>query len=331
MMTEKRQPTPIEYYGCMNGTEVYIKRDDRIPFSFGGNKVRIAEEVFAEMEARGYGAIVTYGSTTSNLNRVIVHMAAEKKIPCTCIVRKESSDGGHPSFNEIMVLDSSAEIVYTEAEEVRETVAAVLARLAAKGLKPYYIYGDETGKGGEEVLSRAYRKAFEEVCLQEKELGVSFDTIVLPVGTGATLGGLVRACDADHKILGISIARSAETAENKLQEFLVQTGMTEEEAAERITSSCRITDEYLSGGYGKYPKELAEFIRMNLRERGLALDPVYSGKAFFGLMKELEKDTGKDSGKDPEKDTVEESAVNGKCLFIHTGGLPLFFDMLEQI
>jgi len=317
-MMEKIKPTAIEYYGCVNGEKIYIKRDDRIPFSFGGNKVRIAEEVFAEMEAKGCGAIVTYGSTTSNLNRVIVHMAAEKKIPCTCIVKKENNDGGHPSFNEIMVLDSAAEIVYTEPEEVQETVSAVLARLSAKGMNPYYIYGDASGKGGEEALSRAYRKAFEEISGQEKELGVKFDTIVLPVGTGATLGGLVSACDETHKILCISIARSRENAENKLKEFLVRTGLSEEDAAKR-TTVCRITDEYLSGGYGKYPKELVEFIRKNVRERGLAMDPVYSGKAFFGLMKEL------------EKYAKEEDAVKGNCLFIHTGGLPLFFDMMEQI
>ena len=323
-MTELIRPTEIEYYGRIGEAEIYIKRDDRIPFSFGGNKVRIAREIFAEMETRGSRAVVTYGSASSNLNRVMTQMAAEKNIPCTCIIKKEGSDSGQPGRNERMVLDSGAEIVYTAPEKVHDTVAAVLEKLTAEGRNPYYVYGDAAGKGGEAVLVRAYRKAYQEICRQEQELGVRFDTIVLPVGTGATLAGLLSACEKDRKILGISVANPAAKAADRVRGLLTASGMTEEEADAKICIGepaeteknriCRITDAYLLGGYGKCSEELKAFIVRNLRERGLALDPVYSGKAFAGLRKEAEKKN-----------------VSGRCLFVHTGGLPLFYDLMETL
>ena len=338
-MTELIRPTEIEYYGRIGEAELYIKRDDRIPFSFGGNKVRIAWEIFAEMETRGSRAVVTYGSASSNLNRVMTQMAAEKNIPCTCIIKKEGSDSGQPGRNERMVLDSGAEIVYTAPEKVHDTVAAVLEKLTAEGRNPYYVYGSADGKGGEAVLVRAYRKAYQEICRQEQELGVRFDTIVLPVGTGATLAGLVSACGEDRRILGISVANPAAKAAERVRGLLTASGMTEEEADARICTGdpaeaektkiaektektektekdciCRITDAYLLGGYGKCSEELKAFIVRNLQERGLALDPVYSGKAFAGLQKEAEKKN-----------------VTGRCLFVHTGGLPLFYDLMETL
>ena len=316
-MKELIRPTAIEYYGRVNETEVYVKRDDTIPFSFGGNKVRIAREIFAEIQTRGNRAVVTYGSASSNLNRVMAQMAAAEHLPCTCIIKKENSGSGHPSFNELMVLDSGAEIVYTTPEEVHKTVKAVLDRLTAKGLEPYYVYGDSTGKGGEEVLVRAYRKAGAEIVSQEKELGLHFDTIALPVGTGATFAGLAAAGGGRHQLLGISVANPAGKTGDRVRELLTAAGMTEEAAAGLFAAQngfCRITDSYLLGGYGKYTRELTEFIRTNLRERGLALDPVYSGKAFAGLIQEIEKKN-----------------VSGTCLFLHTGGLPLLFDLMEQM
>ena len=50
-----------------------------------------------------------------------------------------------------------------------------------------------------------------------------------------------------------------------------------------------------------------------LRCNGIPLDPTYTGKAFWGMLQYL-----KDHG------------IRGKrILFLHTGGTPLFFDLLK--
>ena len=79
------------------------------------------------------------------------------------------------------------------------------------------------------------------------------------------------------------------------------------------TDGFDICDSYLCGGYGLYDDNIIECIGRMLFEYALPLDPTYTGKAFYGMEKEIEKNN-----------------YSGNCLFIHTGGYPLFLDMAES-
>ena len=63
--------------------QIYIKRDDMIPYSFGGNKARKGFLCFEEIEKGKYDCVVTYGSSHSNHCRIIANMAAARKMPIT--------------------------------------------------------------------------------------------------------------------------------------------------------------------------------------------------------------------------------------------------------
>ena len=80
----------IEYIGEYRGSHIYMKRDDKIPFSYGGNKVRIAAELMKDMEDGGYTAVISYGSESSNMNRAVADMAKLHGIKCYCIIKKEA-------------------------------------------------------------------------------------------------------------------------------------------------------------------------------------------------------------------------------------------------
>ena len=41
-----------------NENNVYVMREDLIPFSLGGNKVRIAEEFFLDMKEKGCDTLI---------------------------------------------------------------------------------------------------------------------------------------------------------------------------------------------------------------------------------------------------------------------------------
>ena len=56
----------IQELGQYQGNQLYIKREDLIPFSFGGNKARKAALFFEDFDKGGYDCIVTYGSSSSN-------------------------------------------------------------------------------------------------------------------------------------------------------------------------------------------------------------------------------------------------------------------------
>lgn len=72
--------------------------------------------------------------------------------------------------------------------------------------------------------------------------------------------------------------------------------------------------EYNLGGYGIYDQEVLGVSRHMLEENGIPLDPIYTAKAFLGMLKLL-----------------EDRNVHGEnVLFVHTGGLPLFFDSIRR-
>lgn len=78
------QSTPIQLIE-KNKNNIYIKRDDLIPFSFGGNKVRISEEYIKDFEENNYTCMVAYGNSSSNLCRAIANMCYNRNIDCYVI------------------------------------------------------------------------------------------------------------------------------------------------------------------------------------------------------------------------------------------------------
>ena len=317
--------TPIQYLGKEGDADIYIKREDLIPFSFGGNKVRIAYELVSATLKRGCGLVISYGSEGSNMNRAMAHMAKLYGLKCHVIIKKDGEESlkAEP-LNERLVRESGADITYCLGGNVRETVESVTDGAVSLGEKPYYIYGNSLGTGNRTALMMAYFKAYGEILKWERENGLSFDHIFLAVGTGCTVSGLLagimtEAClnEKGHdtkpyslpKVHGISIARESGSVINKIYEnleafnpYIIREGMFD------------ISDAYLKGGYGLADEGVYKEIRQALIDHGTAMDPTYSGKAFYGMKSEIKK-----------------QGYKGNCLFIHTGGTAGFFDRAGDI
>lgn len=211
---EKSYITPIVKSVLSNQkNRVFYKRDDLLPFSFGGNKVRIAFEFFDDMQKKGKDCIIAYGNSRSNLSRVIANMASAKGIPCCVISPNDEDDSRIETYNSRMVQLFGARVVTCSKKNVSETIKAVLQEYEQMGFSPYYIYGDEKGKGNETTPVKAYVKVYDEILKQEKCMGIQFDYIFHASGTGMTQAGLI--CGnfihkQNKKIVGCSIARKAE-------------------------------------------------------------------------------------------------------------------------
>jgi D-cysteine desulfhydrase len=309
--------TPIQALPDINGCHVFMKREDLLPFSFGGNKVRIAEAFFEDMERKGADCMVGYGNARSNLSRALSAMARERGVPCL-IISPDDEDGSRTeTFNSRLVRAAGAKIVPCAKTRVRETVERVLEECRADGRTPYYIYGGSDGRGNEAVPAEAYVKVAAEIAAQEKSLGLQFDRIYLALGTGMTQAGLMLGAallERPWEIIGISIARPAERCRAVIRERL-EAYRKEKDLPEPDLPEASVRDEYLLGGYGAWDEGVAETIRDMYGRFGIPLDPTYSGKAFRGMRSELEKDP----------------LPGGNVLFLHTGGGPLFFDFIQTV
>lgn len=292
--------------------EIFIKREDLLPFSFGGNKVRIAQEFFADMESKGKDCLIGYGNVRSNLCRVLANMSYAKtggKGICHIISPADDDGTEIATYNRLIARSCGAVIHSCTKQNVAETVASVLKQCEEEGMKPYYIYGDANGHGNEAVPVRAYVKVYQEIAGK-------YDYIFLATGTGMTQAGLIAGKilqQGNENIVGISVARSAKheipVIHNYVNAYFRLIG--KKVPREEII----LADDYIGHGYGACTEEISKTIQMMMVRYGIPFDTTYTGKAFFGMMKFLEK----------------EKIMGKRILFIHTGGTPLFFDKAEAI
>lgn len=301
--------TPIQDFGNLEANRLFIKRDDLIPYSFGGNKVRKAFEFFRDIEQEAYDCVVTYGSGSSNHCRVISNLCAEKKLECIIV----SPVGTHQSFNGVLTNVFGARVIYAPVSEVHDTIEALLTSLKRDGRRPYFIPGGGHGNLG----TKAYVKCYEEICFQEKALGLHFDRIFFASGTGTTQAGLVcgHLLERDSRhIIGISIARENPRGREVVLES-IRDYLGNRRSEEEIQQATVFVDDYTNRGYGIDNPDILRTIKQVLANRGLPLDPTYTGKAFHGMIQYVN----------------ENKITDENILFIHTGGLPLFFDVLLKL
>lgn len=301
-----------------NENNLYVMREDLLPFSLGGNKVRIADEFFKDMEQKGCDTMIAYGNVRSNLCRVIANQCCIKRIPCYIICSSEDDDDTVITANSQLMKLLQAKIVPTGKHNIAETVENLMEQLKQQGKRPYYIYGNKYGVGNEGTSARAYAKVYDLINLYEKDQGVSFDYIFHASGTGATQAGLtcghIMAQD-QTKVMGVLISsREYERAIAILKE-----GMTSWFEDQNISwkseyeSEIHLLDAYKKGGYGKYDQDIVDCIHREFSVNSLPLDPVYTGKAFWGMGEYLK----------------HHGICKKNILFIHTGGSPLFYDALH--
>mgnify|MGYP000852631978 CR=1 FL=1 len=290
------------------GNCLYVKREDLLPFSFGGNKARKAQLIFNKIDSENVDYVVTYGSSSSNHCRVVANACAIRKLPCMIISPTEDKKS---TFNRTLVRILGAEIRVCAVNDVPSVIQETLIDLRSKGLKPYFIEG-----GGHGIIgTHAYVLCYDEIQKYETMSVTNFDYIFLASGTGTTQAGLI--CGkilhgSSVDIVGISIARKnpygANVVHQSVYEYMTQLGINND-----FRSYVKFIDDYTLEGYGVCNAEINEQIDEVLRRYGIALNTTYTGKAFWGMEQYL-----------------EDQSIRGKrILFINTGGVPNVFDDLE--
>lgn len=298
-------PTPLHYLGEEVENKIYIKRDDMTGFAFGGNKARKNRYFIEEALKKEANHIITYGSVDSNHCRIVAAYAKKYKKKCTLILAETSNKKEKGNFSLYRFFE--AKIKWTQVDKVKETIDDTIKKIQIQNEKPYFIYGGAHGNLG----TQAYVDAFKEIIEIDK-----FDYIFLASGTGTTQAGLIAGNSIFNedkcKIVGISIARKEENGKNiiknSLKEYCIEKNI-------EISSEIYFSDKYIGSSYGDIYTEVKKTIKDVAFKYNIILDPIYTGKAFYGMKEYLK----------------ENKIKNKKILFLHTGGLPLFFKYQDII
>ncbi len=307
----------LEKLSTMLKEHIFIKRDDQTGTEISGNKIRKLEYSISEAINNDCDTLITCGGIQSNHARATA--AAGIKLGLKSILVLKSDDKPEVEGNYLLdrIMGADVRIISSEDYKNRrqEIMEEIVEELKEKGRKGYIIpEGASNGIG-----TFGYVNCFNEILEQEKELGITFDTIVATVGSGGTFAGLYlgnKITGSNKKIVGINITDTAEIFKNRVCSILEEAKTYIPHKDFEITKEDMfIIDGYVGDGYALSRTEELEFICDFAEAEGIILDPVYTGKAMKGLYSELKKGTFSDSN---------------NILFIHTGGLFGLFSKKDQ-
>lgn len=317
-----RLPTPIEplkrLSAHLGGPQLYVKRDDETGLGLGGNKLRKLEFLLGEALAQGADTVLTVGALQSNHARQTAAACAKLGLACELILRRSNHATETYLQNGNVLLDRlfGACITVIEAGASRETAMAERAdALRAEGHAPYCIpVGGSCATG-----NLGYAACAEELSAQAHELGVRFDAVIVATGSGGTQGGLVaglHAIGSDIPAIGIAVEGTRAEQEALAYHQAVETAGLLSESLQVPRDHILVLDDYAGPGYAKPTDAMREALRLAAEFEGLVLDPVYTGKAFAGLVDIVR---------------TRRIATEGSVLFVHTGGVPGLFAYADAL
>ncbi|XP_010549032.1 PREDICTED: bifunctional D-cysteine desulfhydrase/1-aminocyclopropane-1-carboxylate deaminase, mitochondrial [Tarenaya hassleriana] len=316
-------PTPIHRWNLPNlpiGAEVWIKRDDLTGMELSGNKVRKLEFLMAEAVAHQADSVITIGGIQSNHCRATAVVSNYLNLRPYLILRTSKllvdEDPGLVG-NLLVERLVGAHVNLISKEEYASIGSVALSdvlkeRLENEGRKPYVI-----PVGGSNSLGTwGYIEAAREIeqQLQSRSDGLKFDDIIVACGSGGTVAGISLGSwlgPLKAKVHAFSVCDDPDYFHDFVQGLLdgLQAG---------VNSHDVVSIHNAKGlGYAMNTSEELQYVKEVANATGVILDPVYSGKAAYGLMQEMAKDPKKWEGR--------------KILFIHTGGLLGLYDKVDQM
>ena len=303
------------------GVEIYFKRDDFTGSELSGNKVRKLEFLIADAVGKGADTVLTCGGAQSNHCRATALAAVKAGLASLLLLRTDDPTNPPPVAGNIL-LDGLAgsRIVWISPEQYRardEIFEKEAQRLRNAEHKPYIIpEGGSTALGG-----WGYVAAMEELVADLKQLDggdVKPTTVICATGSGGTTAGLALGAHlsgAEIKVAGVNVCDDRDYFVNIIDSICREFSQTWLSESSTAIPSYEIVDGYVGRGYAlSRPEELAA-IRDLVRLEGVVLDPVYTGKAYFGMLAEL--------AKNPKR-------FGERIVFVHTGGLFGLFPIADQ-
>ncbi len=301
-------PTPLlrlERLSGEIGVELWVKRDDLTGLLESGNKVRKLEFLIGEALAQNADTLITCGTLQSNCCRTVAAVSARLGLRAILALK-----GARPEvYDGNLLLDRmlGAELHYCTEEEwakIDDVLAGLEAGVRARGGRPYVI----PESGATVVGALGYVSCAQEIFEQTRHGAPDFDSIVITAFSGGSQAGLLmgkQLTGLRAEIVSVAVAWQA-------AEVRQYVGSIVEQAARRygfrvaLPREIRVIDGYQGEGRSRIEVDTLATVVDLARKEGVVLDPVYTAKAFRGLLAELRRDP-RQFGK--------------RVCFIHTGGI----------
>lgn len=311
-------PTPLELLPRLSqalGRNIYLKRDDLSGLAMGGNKVRKLEYLLADALAQKAQKVVTFGGLQSN--HACLTAAAARRYGLEPHLFFFNRRPPHLTGNLLLNDLFDARMYFIpfggggQAGMSLETTIRLVRWLAWFRLGSHYFIpvGGHAWRG-----CLGYVRAALELDEQARALNLAGARIVLAAGTGGTLAGLmagVRLSGSSLRLLAIDVGKLWKGFAGSIARLAGQVcerlGRPHPFSADEVPL---LEGAYVGPRYGVPSKSGSAAVQKLARLEGVILDPIYTGKAFAGLLDQMEQ--GRFGPDEP-------------IIFLHTGGIPALF------
>jgi D-cysteine desulfhydrase len=301
-------PTPLlklERLSAELGVELWVKRDDLTGLLETGNKIRKLEFLVGEALAQNADTLITCGTLQSNCCRCVAAVAARLGLRAVLLLKGEPP----AEYDGNLLLDRllGAEVQYcsdAEWDTIDEVLQDRAARERLAGRAPYVI--PESGATVTGALG--YLACGQELAEQIRHGAPAFDTVVITAFSGGSHAGLLMArqlAGLRAEIVSVPIAWEGARVRDYVVDVIGRArrryGLPVDPPRE-----VRLLDGHQGSGRTEIRPEEFETVLRLARLEGVVLDPVYTAKAFNGLLHTLRRDP---------------SALGRRICFVHTGGV----------
>ena len=263
--------------------ELWVKRDDLIHPIISGNKWRKLKYILNDALTTDSHTIISMGGAYSNHLYALAYVGQQLQVKTIGYVRGEKP----------RIMNATLKDLQTWGMELR-----FISRVDYRALRQYKNADALPDiKAGEYWLPEG---GSTELALQGvgeiiTEIDTDFDVVCVPCGTGTTLAGLIGSMNETCYAVGFSALKGGEFLIEDVDKLL---------NINKVNWDVKL--DYHFGGFAKSNDELLLFIEDFVRQYYIELEPVYTGKMFYGLFDLIETDFFK---------------PGQKILAIHTGGL----------
>jgi D-cysteine desulfhydrase family pyridoxal phosphate-dependent enzyme len=309
-------PTPLEHLprlSAQEGRSIFVKRDDGIGPGLGGNKTRKLEYLIAAALRRKARQVVTFGGLQSNHARLTAAAARKFGLEPHLFYFEPSPPRltGNLLVNRLLGAHMHF-IPFGGGGGMTLEATIRLVRLVAFAMVgPHYFIP----VGGHNVLGcLGYVRAALEIEEQRRSLGLDRAWLVVAAGSGGTLAGLMAGLallQSPIRLLGIDVGKLWKAFPASIARLAGELcAWLGSPLSFKADETPLIEGRYVGARYAVPSPLCQDAIRCLARAEGILLDPVYTGKAFSGLLDLVRRgELGQDE----------------PVIFLHTGGLPALF------
>lgn len=314
--------TPIEAMPQLSkalggDVNLFVKRDDLLPGSAGGNKTRKLEFCIADAMGKGADSIITCGAVQSNHCRLTASWSAKEGLDCHLVLeeRVEGSYKKEASGNNFLfeLLDVKTIEVVKGGSDMMAEMEKKAEALKSEGKVPYIISGGASNTIG----ATGYAVCAEETVNQLNQIRIDVDHIIVPSGSAGTHAGMVVGMigvSGNIPISGVNVSRVKDVQEEIVYKLALKTAERLEIKGSVAREDIVCYDQYVGQGYSLPTDSMVEAVKLFAKNEAILLDPVYSGKAAAGLIDLVRK---------------EYFPKGSNVLFLHTGGSPALYAYME--